>query len=215
VPGGALEPQLSILQAVDTHRNPDGKGLAILSTRLGPLSGHALDHAPIVSDMKASRTTIPLFFGLGLLVVVLAFSQTKAWAGDTCEASRAANALLGCDHCQSMKKLLGDDAVSRMSLELHDFDRGVLVEVHAGDTADRAYVAEFVEEMWVRSDYGSRRLSTRCENRYRQLDLVRVEKAPTEDGVFLILSSDDTSVVEWLQDDAKSTKDYVLAASTN
>lgn len=157
----------------------------------------------------------PIFTILLGALVATTLAATPASSGDDCASARAANSLLGCEHCQTMKKLFGDDAVARLRIEVHDFDRGVLVEVHAGRPSDMAYVSSFVDELWVRSDHSDRNLSQSCESRYSNLDRVRVEKASTEDGVFLILSSDDEETVRWLQDDAKSTKSYVLAAAKN
>ncbi len=166
--------------------------------------------------MKTLLRYHPLLAGslLGLLLTAGGL-PARVLAGESCATSRAANALLGCDHCQAMKKLLSEDAVVRMSLSVHDFARGVLIEVHAANEQDRDYISRFVDEMWTRQDHDSRRLSESCEARYARLDRIRVETAPTDDGVFLILTADEPSDVEWLQDDASSTREYVLAASTN
>jgi hypothetical protein len=152
---------------------------------------------------------------LTAVLLLGAGAPAPARAEGDCASARAANNLLGCEHCQALKKLFGQEAVSRLHLDIHEFDRGVLVEIHAGQPEDMSYVRDFVREMWLRKDHAERRLSDGCRSRYENLDRVHVEKVDTDDGVFLILTSEEPDIVRWMQDDAKSTRSYVLAAATN
>lgn len=171
--------------------------------------------------MSKLRSMLPLLgdraFGAGIAAVLLCTALAlPATAGDSpCASTRVANSLLHCEHCQAMKRLLNDERVQQLSVEVFDTPSGVLVRVDAPDLRDPQYLEEFVGELWTRRDHETRQLSASCIERYEHLMQAEVEEAPTDSGFFLILRSEDEKVVHWLQEDARRTREYVLAAASN
>jgi len=154
-----------------------------------------------------------------LLTLLLTFAASAslaptARAQGTCASSQAANSLLSCEHCKAVKQLLTDASIGDVSFEVHEMSRGVLVEVEGTTPAGVELVHSLVDEMWSPASHCETKISDACRERYEHIGKAGVDRALTEKGVILVLSSEDTELVTWLREDAQMTRNFVLTAAT-
>lgn len=140
--------------------------------------------------------------------------STPAWAGDACATSQAADALLRCAHCKALKQLLTQAAIADVAIEVHDLQHGVVVEVEGKSPEGVALVHQLVDEMWTRGKHCETEISTACHERYEALGHVGIDRAKTDDGVILVLSSENEELVQWVREDARMTRSFVLSAAS-
>jgi hypothetical protein len=144
----------------------------------------------------------------------VAVGTVPARAGDACTTSQAADALLRCAHCKAMKKLLTEAAIADVAIEVHDLEHGVVVELEGKSPDGVALVHQLVDEMWTSGKHCETEISTACHERFEALGHVGIDRAVTEKGVILVLSSEDDELVRWVREDARVTRSFVLSAAS-
>ena len=158
-----------------------------------------------------------LLLGATVLVALVASNTavTPAHAGDECSTSQAADALMRCAHCKAMKKLLTQASIADVAIEVHDLQHGVVVELESKTPEGVALVHQLVDERWTTSKHCETEISTACSERFEALDKVGIDRAKTDDGVILVLSSEHEELVQWVREDARMTRNFVMHAASS
>jgi len=152
--------------------------------------------------------------GVVLLLVVAA----PAWGGDQkCSSSKAADALIECDHCHELKALLREGAEVEVAISVYELSRGVLIDISAADDAGMEFVRRAVAELWgmEAADAGSARVANYCElcqGRNKKLQALERDRAFTDHGAIVVLTSDDRELAGWSRQDAQSLQSLLQRA---
>jgi hypothetical protein len=159
-----------------------------------------------------------LRLGIVFLLLVLA-APTGAFAGDTptCKSTQVANDLRSCPYCREVKRILSDPEIDHLtSFEVTGLNVGATVEIHATSDAARLLVQDFVKEMWEMGEVpDEEHVCDFCRERRAKLGLIVVDWAYTDDGVELVLVSQDHDLAAWALEDALNTQGWVLSAVQN
>ena len=151
-----------------------------------------------------------------LVLFAFLFAAAPAPAGERgeCVSSKLANELMDCAHCNAIKKLLTHRAIGQVTMEIHELDRGAIVEIEAGNEAAVELVHELVGEIWNAEAHCETTLSEVCTARYHVLAKHDVERALTSHGALVVLRAESVEGARWILEDARNTRSFLLAAAS-
>lgn len=157
---------------------------------------------------------------LSFAAALILLTPALASAGGTqCSSSEAAESLVSCDHCQEWKELLGRASDISVTVNVHELSRGVIIDFAAGDEQSAEFIRSAVATLWGMSDEtGGARVTdscSYCDQRSRKLQSVERDHAITERGAFVILTSDDDTLVEWSRQDAQSLQSLIERSASS
>lgn len=144
-----------------------------------------------------------------------------AFAGsEKCASSQAADALVDCDHCHNLKSLIQDGAELDVVVSIYELSRGVLIDISATSDEGLEYVHRAVAQLWGMEtvEEGSARVADYCSlclTRGKKLQGLERDRAFTDDGAIIILTSDDSELVGWSRQDAKSLQRLLQRANSS
>jgi hypothetical protein len=154
------------------------------------------------------------------LVLAAFCAPSLAWAGEEpCSSTKAAEDLLGCDHCYQLKSILGEIRGAELTIEVYDLDRGVLIDLEGTNEAGIEFVRAVVAEMWglgtVSGVTSTASYCDVCSYRSRKLQTVERDLASKDMGSIVVMTSLDDDLVQWLREDARTQKHLVDRATAS
>lgn len=135
-------------------------------------------------------------------------------AGDECLSSKLTNELMDCAHCTAFKKLLSHRAIGKVTMEIHELDRGAIVEIEATHESAVELVHDLVSEIWNTEAHCETTMSAVCSARVHELRELDIDRALTSHGALVVLRATDTDKADWAVEDARDARSYVLAAAS-
>jgi len=155
---------------------------------------------------------------LAALPLLFAFSDggVVGEGGQICSSTRAANDLLSCQHCQTLKDLVTTANDGTIAVSVHAMHTGVLIEFKGKTSEDVASIQRLVDRLWeVGAEAATvSKYCKSCEVRHEKLMAALRDRALTETGAIVVVTTDDKEVLGWLLADAQSQGKLVSAAST-
>jgi len=166
--------------------------------------------------MKRSEN---LFLRRGLVVltaltVAMLFAAPVARAGDECLSSKLTNELMDCAHCTAFKKLLSHRSIGKVTMEIHELERGAIVEIEANHASAVQLVHDLVREIWNTEAHCESTMSEVCSARVHELRGIDIDRALTSHGALVVLRAGDAEKARWALKDARDARGYVLTAAS-
>ena len=152
------------------------------------------------------------------LVLIALGLPVASHAGDVpaCKSTQAAIELRSCDYCREVKRILSDPGLSGVSFEVTPLRLGATVVISADNDDARLLMQELVTHMWGPEPAGpDADVCDYCRNRQEMLVDLLVDWTATQDGVQLVLISQDTELAKWALQDARTTRGWVLSSAEN
>ena len=160
-------------------------------------------------DLRTFLSTLVVCAALGLPI--------SAWGGDApCPSTQAANELRSCVYCRDIKTILSDPAFEGVDFEVTALKLGATVHMEAKTPEAELLLQEFTERMWGAPEVdGHEHVCDYCRKRREQLDHVIVDWSSTEDGIQLVLISQEPKFAQWALGDARELQGWVLSSAGN
>jgi hypothetical protein len=158
------------------------------------------------------RTCLPT-----LLVLVAVGLPLSALGGDApCAATQAANDLRSCCYCSEIKNILSDPEFEGVSFDVTALTSGATVRMQADQAEAQLLLQDFTTQMWgtVKLD-GDEQVCDYCQKRRTKLEHVIVDWSVTDDGVQLVLISQEPKLAAWALGDAQNAQSWVLSSAGN
>lgn len=157
-----------------------------------------------------------------LLCATLTLAPSGAAMGgeQKCSSAKTADELIECDHCYQLKALLNTDSKVDMDISVYDLAHGVLIDLSARDDAGMEFVHKVVAELWgmEAAETASTRVANYCEfceGRSKSLQSLDRDRAFTDDGAIVILTSDVDELVQWSRQDAQWVRGVLQRATSS
>jgi len=154
-----------------------------------------------------------------LILVALAPGFAVAGTGQVCPSTKAANDLISCQHCMTLKDLVTAANDGSIQITVSDLTRGVVVQIAGKSHEDIATIHALVDRLWETSTVVAKNADSRfckgCEKRHQKLAAAIRDRALTDTGAIVVLTADDPGLVDWLRRDAQAQGQLVAAATTD
>lgn len=150
------------------------------------------------------------------MVLSLAFLASAAPAradGTACPLTKATKELAGCSCCQQYKALLDRAEGTEVSLEVFEMQHGLVVRLRGTDAEAVDAIHAVVDALWSIGAADADGFCPDCTVRHDMLQQAGRDRALTEDGAIVVLSSDDPQTLQWLRKDANQARELVQSAS--
>lgn len=133
--------------------------------------------------------------------------------GTECPLTKATKQLAGCACCQKFKSLLDSAEGTQVSLEVFEMQHGLVVRLRGSDPEAVTAIQKVVDALWSIGEADAAGLCPDCSVRHDKLMHAGRDRAFTDDGAIVVLSSDDPETLQWLRKDANQARDLVQSAS--
>lgn len=172
--------------------------------------------------MRAGTTLrnrhLPLILlAVGLVWVTLV--PQSAADQSQCPSSKAASELVSCRHCQVLKELMRGAEGSVIHFDVFDLQHGVVIQLAGGSEAAVTLIKDVVDEIWaIHADAETvsvQHFCPDCAKRNTRLVKAQRDRAFTDTGAVVVLTSDDQAVVEWLRRDALQYQSWLETADAS
>jgi hypothetical protein len=172
------------------------------------------------------RQLLPWVWAAGLALLLWA---PAAMAGDTqCSSSKAASELVSCGHCQVFKELMHGAEGSDIDLEMFELQHGVVVQLEGSSEAAVAMIQDLVDAIWAIDTEQNALQQTSsmepspeseycpdCTKRIQKLKHAGRDRALTDTGAVVVLTSDDRKLVDWLRKDTQQFQGWLQTADSS
>ena len=158
------------------------------------------------------RRTIPTLFAMLLLIGL----PITAYAGDEapCKSTQAANELRSCDYCREIKRILSDPGMEGVDFQVTALKLGATVHMESTTDEGLLLLQDLVSSMWGETEVDdAAHVCDYCLKRREKLQHVLVDWTATNDGVQLVLISEEPSYAKWAVKDARATQGWVLSSA--
>lgn len=158
-----------------------------------------------------------ILFGT-LLVLAGLGAPALAVAGDDplCKSTQAANDLRSCVYCREVKTILSDPAFEGITFEVTALRMGATIHMEAKTAEGQLLLQDFVARMWGTPELDEHeKVCDYCLKRHQQLQHVIVDWNAGEDGIELVLISQEPKFAQWALSDARETQSWVLSSADN
>lgn len=160
-------------------------------------------------DPRTLLSTLLVLGALGLPIT--------AWGGDApCASTQAATDLRSCCYCSAIKGILSDPEFEGVRFDVTALRTGATVRMQADHAEAQLLLQDFIAQMWgtVELD-GDEQVCDYCRKRRANLEHVIVDWSVTEDGVQLVLISEESKFAQWALGDAQKAQSWVLSSAGN
>jgi hypothetical protein len=159
---------------------------------------------------------IPLPLVLTTLLAMAMPIAARAEGGSPCEQTQAAIDLRSCGHCREVKRILSEPGLSAITFDVTGLRLGATVQIGAHDEEARLLALELVDQMWGESSHRMDEHTCEfCRSREEKLASMLVDWTSTDDGIQVVLISEDRTLAQWALKDARSTQGWVLSSASN